>query len=517
LAAGDSSVTRRYELSDASVVVVIGSGAGGGTVASELAAQGIDVVCLEAGSRLELGDVVNDPAVMEERMGWHDERIGMPTWICKTVGGTTMRWSGVSPRFQPHELQALSTYGQLEDSTLIDWPLTFAELEPHYVRAERRMGVSGSADIPPSAETNNYKVLRTGARNVGYREYSSTRIAANPVARAGRPGCRQIGFCNYGCAIGAKWSTLYTEIPAAERTGHFELRPSSMALRIEHDRQGRVSGVVYSDAAGVLHEQKARAVCVAGNVVETTRLLLNSESARFPLGLGNSSGQVGRNYMRHMFGFALAVMPKPVNFHRGNVQSGIVFDEQYHLPERGFAGGYLFECVQLVPYETSVFVGGWGRYSTSFTDRYAHLAGLMLCGEDPPQASNRITLHAERKDQYGLPVPVIEYRDHPNTVAMREHGLRRSRAIYESLDAEHFWGAEGPPVGCHNMGVARMSAQPEDGVTNRWGQVHDIENLFVSDGSVLPTSAAGNPTLTIVALALRQAGHIAAQLAGKRF
>ena len=286
-----------------------------------------------------------------------------------------------------------------------------------------------------------------------------------------------------------------------------------MAVRINHDATGRVSGVVYRDADGNLHEQKARAVAVAGNVVETTRLLLNSESSRFPDGLGNSSGHVGRNYMRHMFGAAIAVMPKPVNWHRGARQTGVVFDEQYHRPERGFAG-YQLQSVAVDPHGTSGTIGGWGPDNTVFTDNYTHLAGIFITGEDPPEAVNRISLHDTARDAHGLPVPVIEYRDHPNSLAMRDHSVRQSRAIFESLGATHFWGGDAP-VGCHNMGVARMSADPGNGVTNRWGQVHDIDNLFVSDGSAFPTSAAANPTLTIVALAMRQADHIAARMTQK--
>ena len=508
-------MAKQFELSDASVVVVIGSGAGGGTLSNELAQKGIDVVCLEAGSRLTLADVVNDPPAMDGKMGWHDKRIGPLVWVCKTVGGTTMRWSAATPRFQEHEFRALTTYGQFDrGTTLIDWPLTLEELEPYYEKAEDKMGVSGTHGIPPSAETNNYKVMKAGGKRIGYKEITSARMAINPVARNGRPGCQQISFCNSGCAIGAKWSTLYTEIPAAETTDHFELRTGAMAVKINHDANGRVNGVVYRDADGNLQEQKARAVAVAGNVVETTRVLLNSNSSLFPDGLGNSSGQVGRNYMRHVFGAALAVMPKPVNWHRGARQTGIIFDEQYHKPERGFAGGYELQAIAVDPWNTSAMRGGWGPENTAFTDNFTQVAGLFITGEDPPESVNRISLHAEDRDANGLPVPVIEYRDHPNSAAMRSHSVAQSRSIYESLGATHFWGGDAP-VGCHNMGVARMSSNPRDGVTNRWGQAHDIDNLFVSDGSLFSTSAAANPTLTIVALAIRQADHIARRMTEK--
>jgi choline dehydrogenase-like flavoprotein len=508
-------MAHQFELSDSSVVVVIGSGAGGGTLSNELAQKGIDVVCLEAGSRLTLADVVNDPPVMDQRMGWHDKRIGPLVWVCKTVGGTTMRWSGVTPRIQEHEFRALSTYGQFDaGTTLIDWPLTLEELLPYYDKAEDKMGVSGTHGIPPSAETNNYKVLKAGGARVGYKEITSSRTAINPVARNGRPGCQQLAFCNSGCAIGAKWSTLYTEVPAAEQTGHFELRTGAMAVRIKHDKKGRATGVVYKDADGVMQEQKARAVCIAGNVVETTRILLNSESSLFPQGLGNSTDNVGKHYTRHTFGYALGIMPQPVNFHRGTRQSGIILDEQYHKPERGFAGGYFIETLGIDPWNVSNAVGGWGPDNTVFTENYTNLAGIFITGEDPPEASNRISLHATERDENGLPVPVIEYRDHANTLAMRDHSMKMSRAIFESLGSSDFAGGD-IPVGAHNMGVARMSSNPDDGVTNRWGQTHDIDNLFVSDGSSFSTSAAANPTLTIVALAIRQADHIATRMAQK--
>ncbi len=504
-----------YELSDSSVVVVIGSGAGGGTISNELAQKGIDVVCLEAGSWLALSDIVNNPGIMNERMGWLDKRLGAPTWLCKTVGGTTVRWSGITPRFQEHEFKPLTTYGKLDDTTAIDWPITLDELAPYYDMAEDRMGVSGTHGIPPSAETNEFKVLKAGGRKIGYRKITSTRAAINPLARDGRPGCRQIGFCHSGCAIGAKWSTLYAEIPKAEATGHFELRTNVMAVKINHDDSGKVTGAVYADNDGVLHEQKARAICVAGNVVETTRLLHNSSSSMFPDGLGNSSGHLGRNYMRHMTKSTTAIMPGAVNFHRGTRQSGLIFDEQYHQPGRGFVGGYLIETSGRDPLGIARSVGGWGESAADYLENYTNLAGTWVTGEDPPQASNRITFHETERDQYGLPVPILTYNFHPNSIAMHMHAAKMSKQLLESLGARAVTSTMAGGGGCHNMGVARMSVNPADGVTNRWGQSHDIANLFVSDGSVFASSAAANPTLTIVALAIRQADHIAERMSHK--
>jgi len=505
-------MAREYELSDDSVVVVIGSGAGGGTLANELAQKGIDAICLEAGPRLALSDLENDPGLMAGRLGWNDPRIGPGVWLCKTVGGTTVRWSGISPRIQPHEFKPATTYGLLNDTTLIDWPLSFDEIAPYYVRAEDRMGVTGTHGIPPSFETSNYKVLAAGGRAIGYSEITTERTAINSIARDGRPACTQIGFCHEGCRIGAKWSTLYSEIPKAEATDHFELRTEAMAVQINHDADGKVTGVVYVDADGVMHEQKARAVAVAGNVIETTRLLLNSNSSRFPAGLGNSSDQLGRNYMRHVSTMITAVMPGEVNYHKGTRQAGIILDEQHHRPERGFAGGYIIETSGSHPEGVAGAVGGWGQRVADYVEKFSQLSGVFVTGEDPPQADNRITLHPTERDQYGLAVPVLQYTLHPNSVTMQEHAIQQTTALYEAIGGTDIIASRGVDLTCHNMGVARMSALPEDGVTNAFGQVHNIDNLFISDGSVFSSSGAANPTLTIVALAIRQAEHIEARM-----
>ena len=503
---------KTYALQDDSVVVVIGSGAGGGTLSNELAQKGVDVVCLEAGGHMSLADIENDPPAMNEKMGWLDRRIGPPVWLCKTVGGTTVRWSGMTPRFLAQELKPLTTYGRLDGTSTIDWPLTMDELTPYYARAEDKMGVSGTGDIPLYPETNNYKVLHAGATRVGYKQITTKHVAINPVARDGRPGCQQLGFCHSGCKIGAKWSTLYTEIPKAQRTDHFEVRPNCMALQILHNKAGKVTGVIYRNIEGELLEQKARAVCVAGNVVETTRLLLNSETQLFPEGLANSSGHLGRNYMRHMVAFVHAIMPGPVNAYRASRQNGMVLDEQVHRPERGFAGGYIMETASGPPDGMMNTMSIWGREATKFIDNYDRVAGMFITGEDPPQASNRISLHTTEKDEVGLPVPVLEYADHPNSIAMRDHSTNAGMRVYAALGAEEVYRSTELESACHNMGVARMSDNPSEGVTNRWGQTHDVPNLFISDGSVFPSSGAANPTLTIVALAIRQAGHISERM-----
>ncbi|MBM3517856.1 MAG: GMC family oxidoreductase [Alphaproteobacteria bacterium] len=520
-----ASVT--FDHADSSVVVIVGSGAGGGTLANELAQKGVDVVVLEAGPRFKATDFANDEHAAYEMLAWRDKRLctgsspiaqhfaTSPTLTCKGVGGTTLHWAAMTPRFQAHEFKTRSVYGTIPGANIMDWPLSLEELAPYYDRAEDRMGVSGRHGLPMAPEINNFKVLKAGARRIGYTGIDTNNLAINIQPRDGRNGCDQIGFCQQGCKSGAKWATFNVELPRAEATGHCEVRPNAMALRVEHDAEGRVSGVLYADRAGGRHVQKARAVCVAGNAIESPRLLLNSASAKFPDGLANSSGQVGKNYMRHMFGFVYAQFDRPVNMHRGLTVAGIVRDEARHDPKRGFVGGFYFLISSLgLPYFGAFLnPGAWGRDYTDWIEGYNRTASLCALGEDMALETNRVSLHATEKDQHGLPIPVLHLDDHPNEFAMKNYAYKRSAELYDAVGARRIF--EGPPLpASHNLGTCRMSEKPRDGVVNKWGQSHDVPNLFVSDGSQFTSSMAGNPTLTIVALALRQAEYIAEKLRG---
>ena len=511
----------QFSLNDASVVVVIGSGAGGGTVADALSNNGVGVVCLEAGGRLDPADIVTNEAEMFGKLTWLDERQGsgiapppFPVWNCKTVGGTTVHWTATSVRLSQHEFNARSHYGEMAGTTLADWPLELADLEPWYSVAEDRLGVTGTHGIERLPASNNFLVFEAGAKRCGYKEINTGNLAINPAPRDGRGSCLQLGFCTSGCAVGAKWSTLYTDIPSAEQSGHFELRTESMAVKLNHDNNGRVTGVDYLDSDGKLHTQAARAVCVAGNTVETTRLLLNSRSGQFPDGLANRSGQVGRNYMRHVMAGVVGVMPGQVNLYRGAHQAGIIYDERHHDEARGFSGGFLFETVNFTPESMARFLrpGGWGKEYAKLLEQYERMAAMLIVGEDPPMAANSISLHPTRKDRYGLPVPVIHYEHHDNSKKMLRYGLDRGRRIYEALGAEQVVEMVDVFPATHNMGTARMGNDPATSVCNQWGQTHDLDNLFISDGSLFPTSGCANPTLTIIALALRQAEYLASQI-----
>src|SRR6266700_4346476 len=513
----------KFDLNDDGVVVIVGSGAGGGTLGNELAQKGVKVVILEAGPRVELQDFINNEWESFTQLAWTDMRTtsgnwrvakdfaNLPAWIVKSVGGSTVHWAGASLRFDEHEFRIKSAYGSVPSANLLDWPITLAEMEPWYAKAEDRMGVTRTNNIPGLPGNNNFKVMEAGAKKLGYKEVHTGRMAINSEPRDGRGPCQQIGFCFQGCQSGAKWSTLYSEIPKGEATGNLEVRPDSMALKIEHDAAGKITGVVYADEAGKTQRQKARVVAVAGNSIESPRLLLNSASSQFPDGLANSSGQVGRNYMRHMTGSVYAIFDKPVHMYRGTTMAGIIRDESKHNPKRGFVGGYEMETLSLgLPFIAAFLEpGAWGRDYSSALDNYENMAGMWLVGEDMARESNRITLHASEKDQYGLPVPNVNFDDHENDLAMRAHGYKQGEALYRAGGAKRVFHTP-PYPSTHNLGTNRMSAKASDGVVNKHGQAHDIKNLFIADGSQFTSGGAENPTLTIVALAIRQAEFITA-------
>jgi len=518
----------KFDLNDDGVVVIIGSGAGGGTLSHELTRRGIKVVLLETGRRQSLATFSQSPNEAFAQLTWLDPRTvsgtwsvkedypTLPSWTAKTVGGTTVHWTGATPRARPWEIRTRTTYGETKGASYLDWPIEYDELKHYYQIAERRMVVTRRNGNPGLPASSHFKVLYAGAKKIGYRRVHTNYMAINTRPADGRAFCIQQGFCVQGCKTGAKWSTLYTEIPRAEATGNLDLRTQSTATRIEHDLQGRVTGVVYRDPDGKEQRQKARIVCVACNAIETARLLLLSESSKFPQGLANSADHVGRHYTHHVGGFVWGLFDKPIHAWRGTTLAGIVEDETHHDPKRGFNGGYHLELAALdlpsmplagIPYN-------WGRDFASIMEHYRNMAGIFINGEDTPRATNRITLNANVKDALGLPVPNIHIDEHENNGAMRTHAQAQAKALYESIGATRVVHTRQTPA-THNMGTARMSRDPRDGVTNGHGQTHDIRNLFVSDGSLMTTPSSANPTLTIVALALRQAQYISKEMSAR--
>lgn len=515
-------------------VVVVGCGAGGGVLAKEVGEAGLQVVVLEAGPRLtpsvdfrtdgrdfELAaPAVLAPDPVRDRYTWHGRERFDYTRV-KGVGGSTLAYLAVVPRLHESDFRTRS-----EDGVGEDWPIGYADLEPYYTEVEYELGVSGpdGADAspfePPRAapyptpphELNLASLaIKRGADRLGLH------LARDPLAIPtkpwrGRPACLRAGACNLGCAAEAKSSIDVTYVPQAERTGRVEIRPRAMAREIVVDGEGRARGVIYLDAKGDEHEVRARAVVVAGNAVETPRLLLLSRSARFPTGLANSSGLVGRHFMEHLAVAAWGRFPERVDPWRG-VQSGGSMQDFYATdPRNAFARGFAIEvnCSQQWPLAAARRVGGWGvEHRQRMKETFGHVIGLATVGEQLPDPRSRVTLDPRVRDGFGLAVPRLHNRLCANDRAMLAAMRRRLREILDAAGAVEVWEPEYlPGWSAHYLGTCRMGRDPRTSVVDAWGRSHDVSNLFVADGSVFVTGGAVNPALTIMALAMRTAGHI---------
>ena len=369
-------------------------------------------------------------------------------------------------------------------------------MEPYYAKAEDKMGVTRTNGIAGLPGNNNFKVFKAGADKLGYKECHTGNMAINSAERDDRMACQQTGFCFQGCKWGAKWSTLYTEIPKGEATGKLEVRPNRHGAqdRARRHRQGDRRRLCRQGRQAAEPEGARRRV--AGNSIESPRLLLNSASAKFPDGLANSSGQVGRNYMRHTTGSVYAHLRQAgahvSRHHHGRHHPAT---RRRHDPSRGFVGGYELETLSLgLPFMAAFLdPGAWGRSFTSALDGYDNMAGHVdrRRGHAAGEATASRCMPT-RRTSYGLPIANVHFDDHPNDVAMRNHAYEQGKALYEAVGATRTFPTP-PYPSTHNLGTNRMSEKPEDGVVNKWGQTHDIPNLFVSDGSQFTTGGGGEP------------------------
>jgi choline dehydrogenase-like flavoprotein len=503
-------------------VCIVGVGACGGLLARALAEAGFSVVGLEAGPRYTpQTDFENDEAEMLKLL-WNGRRLTsgpdpINPWSGRGVGGGTLVWCGVTPRFHLNDFQTASV-----DGVGVDWPLRYEDLAPYYDRVERDFGVSGQAGenpweaprgsfpMPPLPFSYQAQVLAEGVKRLGGHPLHGP-LAIASVPYQGRKACNGCGFCMQGCRSTAKSTTLFTHVPQAEAAGARILAESTV-FRIDYSaRRNRVSGVSYFDARGAVHQLQARLVIVAAHAVETPRLLLLSANSTFPEGLANSSGLVGKNFMAHPTCTVTGLFPDPLNGFKGPVMGDLLVQDWYETDrERGFARGYTLE--KFVPgpfFYASNMMNLWGPELKEMIRYYAYAGGWWVCGEGLPNDENSVTLDPEAKDERGLPVPHLNHRWHDNDRRLIQHGIQKATEILEAAGA---WRVQpGPVSSAHPMGTVRMGHDPKNSVVNAYGQSHDIPNLFINDTSVFPTGGGTNITLTAMALALRAADYIIRQ------
>jgi choline dehydrogenase-like flavoprotein len=540
--------TKTYRDSDLVDFAIVGSGAAGGVMARELSRAGLSVVVLEQGPRFSpahlehdefkvwtldalTNDAVNNPQTFRNDPTKKAERqlYRAALWYARTVGGGSLHFTANFWRFHEIDFIERSVLGPIAGTGFADWPITYADLEPYYTKVDWEIGVSGLAGaspfdpprskpypMPPLPVKSAGVLLERGARKLGLHPFPAP-LAINSQPYRGRPGCVHCGFCHgFACEVMAKSSTLTTVIPEAEATGRCEVRPESYVSRIETDKSGRATGVAFFDRQRRERFQRARAVVVCANGAETPRLLLMSANPRFPHGLANSSGLVGKYLMFNYNSRANGVFEHELNEHKSVQVTRVVHDFYNTDPKRGFyGGGGLDARLGPQPAFWSLRVGDdgptWGsEFKARLREfpRSMHIAGHTT---SLPVESNNVTLDPELKDAWGLPAIRVTYKDHPDDIATARFLQDRGIEILEAAGAQRVRRSPltDSTFSVHLLGTCRMGNDPASSVIDRDHRSHDIRNLFLCDGSSLVTSGRGQPTMTIQALAFRAGEHIA--------
>ncbi len=503
--------------------LIIGVGAGGGVLLQRLARAGFRVLGLEAGPFWDTErDWVSDEAGSHQ-LYWEDLRItggdnplALGSNNCgKGVGGSTVHWAAFTPRLHPSDFRVYS-----EDGLAVDWPISYEELKPYYELMELELPVSGPPYFPwgdphgyafaphPMGGVGN--VLIRGCTKLGIRVSAGGPVGILQGSRADRPHCIYRGFCIQGCKVGAKASTLITHVPDAIAHGA-EIRPYCMVSRINLGRNRRVSGVTYFDRDGREHFQKAKAVVISAYSIETPRLLLNSACPGFENGLANSSGAVGRYLMAQAGNLVLGYFDELIRMYKAPPAHALTEEFYETDPKRGFARGFAIQTVGPLPIAFAKQMmsakGAWGWGLRRVMMDYNHWAALGLLGELLPHADNRVQL-ADEKDQFGIPVAKVMFSLHDNDKRLIEFGKNKVAEVMSAAGAKEVV-QEGRYA--HLVGAARMGNDPATSVVDRYGRSHDVANLFICDGSIMPTQGSANPGLTIQALAARAADYLISQ------
>jgi len=513
---------KRYAPADEVDFVVVGSGAAGAVVAHELSRSGFSVVVLEQGPWLTEKDFSHDPLFA----ALHPEKDLAPGDYGRCVGGGTVHFTGNYWRFPEIEFRQASTLGVPDGSTLADWPIQYSDLEPYYTRVEWEIGVSGLAGNPfepprskpypvgPLPIKSEGVIAKRGAAKLGWHAWPAPMaILSRPYQ--GRSGCVGCGVCfGAGCEVRAKSSTLVTMVPRAIATNRCEIRPNSYVRKVELNAAGRVTGVVYFDAAKREILQRAKAVVVSANGYETPRLLLLSASSLFPNGLANSSGYVGRNLMHNGSGGSRAMFPLDVKPWKGPPVSNVIWDFLSVPKDTGLYGGG-----GIMVRGGSAVESGWPgepRWGKEWKSRlyayYNRVATAEAATTCLPQQSNGVTLDPTGKDAWGLPTYTTSFRPHAQDNALARWFGERCHELVVAAGAEKALPGYGSGSGndYHLLGTCRMGNDPRTSVVNADHRAHDVANLFIVDGSSFVTSGRGEPTMTIQALAFRAGERIAA-------
>lgn len=496
---------------------IVGSGAGGATLACKLAEAGFSVVVFEAGPFWRPLDDFASDELEQQKLYWTDARVTAgdnPIALGgnnsgRGVGGSTVHFSMISLRFRPEWFKCRSRLGYG-----FDWPVSYEEMVPYYEEAEQALKISGPVNYPWGPPRRRYPyrehemnasglVLARGAEKMGIR-WASTPLATVSAPRGKSPPCVYRGFCNFGCSTNAKQSALIVWIPRALKAGA-EVRDLAMVGRIEMDgngRSGQAIGVHYHRNEA-WHFQRAKNVVVAGYAIETPRLLLNSACPQFPQGLANSSGLVGTHLTTHAGPGVWATFDEEIRWYKGPPNMAVTEHWNYVDQGKDFHGAYAFMSQGPLPRAWAQLMATqrhlWGDTLRAEMLKYNHMAGLVPVAETEPRAQNRVEV-IDETDQYGLRIPRVVFSYSDNDKRLQRHAVRFMGDMLAAAGGRDLWTSDDTS---HILGTCRMGDDPVSSVVNADGRSWDIPNLWICDGSLFPTCGGVNPSLTIQALACR--------------
>ena len=519
-------------------IVIVGSGASGGACAWKLSESGAKVVLLEQGDWFDQNDYPGDTNDWEikQKNSFHfnpnirnlsndyeilDKNSDIHPLMYNAVGGSTHHWTAHTPRFHPSDFRVNSL-----DGVAFDWPISYWDLEKYYDLNDIMMGCSGingdpanpprsERPMPPLPLGEDGKKIAEAADRLGWHWWPSDSYQASEDYKG------RVGWNNHGTFASKKqWqsvaSTDITYIKPAIENG-LEVRTNCAVQNISVDNAGKLTGVIYVDNRGNQFFQEAGKVILACNGIGTPRILLNSKSKIFPDGLANSSGLVGKNLMFHPYASVNGYFNEDVNYSLGPLANIIIVQEFYETdPNRNFVRGYSFQMARSNgPAHTALGTGNinnviWGKeHHNEFKRRFKKSLGMAIISEDLPELHNRVEIDESKTDKNGIPLPKIFYKTSENTRNLLNHGMKSAEKLL--LEAGSYEVNHNPllqTAGWHLMGTAKMGEDPIHSVVNSNCETHDVENLYIIDGSVFTTSAAVNPTPTIQAIALRTADII---------
>jgi len=523
-------------------VCIIGSGAAGGIAAQELTQQGARVIVLERGDWVSPTRFrTHVPPYKLVHRGIHadystddytgflysarastspgGDTIDYP--LLPAVGGKTLLWDAFSWRFAGRDFKGRAAGD--------DWPLSYHDLAPFYDRAERFMGVCGSREglaAMPDGIFLRPLALRCGEliiREACFKHLGPSyglfpaRKAINTETHGGRIACHYCGYCARGCDVDAKYTSANSAIPLAMKTGRLTLATGTVAHAVELDPSGnRAQSVLFLDARSrEEHRARARAIVLAGGAVEDARIMLMSRSARFPEGLANSSGWVGRNLVSNarvgLFGYLKSMVGSKVVNDDGTGIHGVIANPYYNKASPNFARGYsLYVSAQRpqIPSMLGAIRGIGADFKRWAREVYPALVKIEAVGEILAHAENYVDLDPSERDEYGLPLPRFHFRFHENELVMVRDMIEKCRSVLEVSGGVVL--SEHPPPrpefdGGSVVGLARMGDDPRTSVVNRSNRAHDVKNLWILDGASFTSCAEKEPTLTVTAVAMRGA------------